>query len=83
MQAMMFENFRTVISQRCHNTGSIGDFCLKPFLFLATVIDCRKGRRDCWGRSLSLAKLLSVMPRQLKVLSEASLPGLPSLVREI
>ena len=42
---------------------------------LAILIDCREGRGGCWVRSLPLAKLLAGMPRQLQVLSEASLPN--------
>ena len=72
MMTKMFTSVKIVISE---NAGSKGDFCLGPFLFLAILIDCREGRRGCWGRSLSLAKLLAGMPCQLKVLSEASLPN--------
>lgn len=75
MTTKMFTSVKIVISEKYHNAGSKGDFCLGPFLFLAILIDCREGRRGCWGRSLSLAKLLAGMPRQLKVLSEASLPN--------
>ena len=61
----MFTRVKIVISEKYHNAGSKGDLCIGPFLFLAILIDCREGRRGCWGR----------MPRQLKVLSEASLPN--------
>ena len=64
---------KSVKSEKYHNAGSKGDFCLGPFLFLAILIDCREGRRGWWGCSLSLAKLLAGMPCQSKTLSEASL----------
>ena len=70
MMTKMFTSVKIVISE---NAGSKGDFCLGPFLFLAILIDCREGRRGCWGCSLSLAKLLAGMPCQSKTLSEASL----------
>ena len=75
MTTKMFTSIKTVISEKCHNAGSKGDFCLGPFLFLAILVACRAGRRGCWGGSLSLAKLLAGMPRHLKVLSKAFLPN--------
>ena len=70
---MTTKMFKSVTSEKYHNAGSKGDFCLGPFLFLAILIDCREGRRGCWGCSLSLAKLLAGMPCQSNALLEASL----------
>ena len=75
MKAKIFKNPIAILFEMYHNTGSTGDFCLIPLVFLLTLIDCRKGRRGCWGCSLSLANLLAGMPRQLKGLSKASLPN--------